>query len=157
VTNRLPRLRCAGLTVIELLVGLAIAAALIAIAVPVYRGAVERARVSRAVSDIAEISMSLTRAHTVLGRWPNSLAEVAVGDRLDPWGRPYRYLAIDVVPPPRTGQVRRDRNLNPLNRDFDLYSVGPDGDTQAQLTGQRARDDIVRAANGGFIGRAEDH
>jgi general secretion pathway protein G len=62
-----------------------------------------------------------------------------------------------VVPPPPRGQVRRDRNLNPLNRDFDLYSVGPDGVTQTQLTARFARDDIVRAGNGSFIGRAEDH
>jgi general secretion pathway protein G len=53
--------------------------------------------------------------------------------------------------------VRRDKNLNPLNRDFDLYSVGKDGQTQTQLTAARARDDIVRAGNGSFIGKAEDH
>ena len=47
--------------------------------------------------------------------------------------------------------------MNPLNTDFDLYSMGPDGQTQKQLTAAKARDDIVRAGNGGFIGKAEDH
>jgi general secretion pathway protein G len=151
------RSRRAGFTLIELIVVLAVIAALLAIAVPVYNGMVERARVSRAISDIAEISMSLERGRTVLGRWPSSLADLGAGVRLDPWGRPYRYLAIDVVPRPPIGKVRRDRNLNPLNREFALYRVGPDGETQTQLTARKARDDIVRAANGGFIGRAEDH
>ena len=75
----------------------------------------------------------------------------------DPWGNAYRYLAIDYEPPPHTNQLRRDKNLNPLNSDFDLYSVGPDGNTQMQLTAARARDDIVRAGNGSFIGLATEH
>lgn len=136
----------------------AVVAALALIGVPIYQGIVERARVSQAVRDIAEISMALERRRTVTGGWPSSLAEL--GGRiptLDPWGRPYRYLAIDTKPPPTKGKIRRDKNLNPLNRDYDLYSVGPDGETQTQLTARKARDDIVRAGNGSFIGRAEDH
>lgn len=137
---------------------LAVAAALAMIAIPVYSGIVERQKVGQAVRDIAEISMALERRRTVIGTWPASLAELGGNvPTIDPWGNPYRYLAIDVEPRPTIGQVRRDKNLNPLNRDFDLYSVGPDGETQNQLTARKARDDIVRAANGSFIGKAEDH
>jgi general secretion pathway protein G len=46
--------------------------------------------------------------------------------------------------------------MNPLNTDFDLYSSGPDGRTQTQLTANFARDDIVRAGNGSYIGTAQD-
>ncbi|MCK7593029.1 type II secretion system protein GspG [Pseudomarimonas salicorniae] len=145
-------------TLIELLLALGAAAAVALIAVPMYRDAVDKARTSRAVADIAEISMALERRRTVLGRWPPTLDDLPGNPPLiDPWGRPYRYLAIAVKPPPPTGKVRRDKNLNPLNRDFDLYSTGPDGETQTQLTARKARDDIVRAGNGSFIGRAEDH
>jgi general secretion pathway protein G len=54
-------------------------------------------------------------------------------------------------------EVRKDRNLVPINTDFDLYSVGPDGDSQAPLTAAASRDDIVRANDGRFIGKAEDY
>ena len=45
----------------------------------------------------------------------------------------------------------------PLNSDFDLYSMGPDGQTATPLTAKASRDDIVRANNGGFIGVASDY
>lgn len=158
VRTRSRQLSQTAFSLIELLVILVVLAALTLIVVPTYTRFVERARVSQAIADIAEISMALQRRHTVLGAWPNSLAGLSANlPFTDPWGRPYRYLAIDVRPAPPTGKVRRDRNLNPLNRDFDLYSVGPDGETQTQLTGRKARDDIVRAGNGSFIGKAEDH
>ncbi len=47
--------------------------------------------------------------------------------------------------------------MNPVNSDYDLYSKGPDGDTQKQFTAAKARDDIVRANNGRYYGTAEDH
>ena len=46
--------------------------------------------------------------------------------------------------------------LAPLNSDFDLYTVGPDGITHASLGNSASRDDIVRARDGGFIGTAEE-
>jgi general secretion pathway protein G len=42
----------------------------------------------------------------------------------------------------------------PINTDFDLYSKGADGDSVAALTAAKSRDDVVRAANGAFIGLA---
>jgi general secretion pathway protein G len=55
------------------------------------------------------------------------------------------------------GQLRKDRNLVPINTDFDLFSRGKDGQTNFPLTAQRSRDDIVRANNGGYIGLASDY
>lgn len=75
----------------------------------------------------------------------------------DPWGNPYQYLPIDINPPPNKGQVRKDKSLNPLNSDFDLYSMGPDGQTRLPLTTPTAKDDIIRAGNGSFIGIASDY
>jgi general secretion pathway protein G len=51
--------------------------------------------------------------------------------------------------------MRKDRNLVPINSDYDLYSMGPDGESMPPLTAARSRDDIVRANNGGFVGTAE--
>jgi hypothetical protein len=51
----------------------------------------------------------------------------------------------------------KDKSLHPLNSDYDLYSMGPDGQSQTPLTAKASRDDIIRANNGGFIGVVEDH
>ena len=37
-----------------------------------------------------------------------------------------------------------------------VYSIGPDGLTNASLTHANSRDDVVRARDGGFIGTAEE-
>jgi general secretion pathway protein G len=52
------------------------------------------------------------------------------------------------------GQPRKDRFLVPINTDFDLYSVGRDGESVPSLNAVKSRDDVVRAANGAFIGLA---
>lgn len=148
----------AGFTLVELVIAVVIVATLAIIAIPSYRSYVERTLQNKAIQDINQLDMAIVRYRTLNGTYPPNLA--ALGANLpvnDPWGNPYQYLAIDVVPAPNTGAVRRDRNLNPLNSDYDLYSMGPDGQTQTQLTAARARDDIVRAGNGGFIGLASDH
>jgi general secretion pathway protein G len=54
------------------------------------------------------------------------------------------------------GQARKDRFLVPINTDYDLYSMGPDGRSVAPLTANASRDDIIRASDGTFIGRACD-
>jgi general secretion pathway protein G len=51
-------------------------------------------------------------------------------------------------------QARKDRFLVPINTDFDLYSMGKDGKSVPSLTAAASRDDVVRAANGAFIGLA---
>ena len=58
---------------------------------------------------------------------------------------------------PGVGDFRKDKNLNPLNTDYDLYSVGKEGATASALTAKSSRDDIVRANDGAFIGRGEDY
>lgn len=55
------------------------------------------------------------------------------------------------------GKQRRDRFMNPVNTDYDLYSMGPDGETSTQFTSRKGRDDIVRANNGGYYGIASEH
>ena len=52
------------------------------------------------------------------------------------------------------GKWRKDRFLIPLNTDFDLYSMGKDGITNAPLTAEASWDNVVRANNGGYVGLA---
>ncbi len=69
----------------------------------------------------------------------------------DPWGNGYRYLNHATA---SNGAYRKDKNIVPINADYDLYSMGKDGATAAPLTAAPSRDDIVRANNGRFVGRA---
>lgn len=52
---------------------------------------------------------------------------------------------------------RKDKNLHPINSDYDLYSVGHDGESVEPLTAKKSHDDIIRANNGDFIGYAENY
>jgi len=143
-----------GFTLVELMVTLLVGALLASIAVPSYQNVVEQLRVGRAINDIHTLSLQIERWHTHTFDYPDSLAAASLDGLNDPWGRPYRYLKISTA---TTAQVRRDRNLRPINNDFDLYSVGKDGQTQTQLQGRRARDDVVRANNGSYVGLAKDY
>jgi len=146
--------RARGQTIVELMIGLLIAVVLVAIAIVGYQNYRERIRVSQAITDIG--AMSVIIKHYIVDNQspPASLADVGLGYRLDPWGRPYYYL--DLTSKNGKGNSRRDKKLNPLNSDFDLYSAGKDGLTQTQLQAHNSRDDVVRARDGKFIGLASD-
>ena len=70
-----------------------LAAALIvgSFAIPAFNGYIERARVSRAVSDIGTLGLQLYRWQRKTNALPASLAEAGLAG-VDPWGRPYMYL-----------------------------------------------------------------
>lgn len=141
-----------GFTLIELLVAVAVLAVLAAMAVPKLRDSIERARVVQAVGDLRVLETDvMAYAAENGGELPESLADVGRGDMTDPWGRRYRYLPLDDVP---SGKARKDRFLVPLNSDFDLYSVGADGETRLALTAESAQDDVIRANDGSYLGLA---
>ncbi len=146
-----------GFGLLELMVVLVIAGLLASLAIPAYNDFIDRARTSRAIGDIASISLEIEKFRLVNDSMPPfDLAELPVAVPLDPWGRPYSYLNIAAADPGKGG-FRKDGNLNPLNTDFDLYSAGKDGDSKGPLNAKASRDDIVRANNGAFVGRAEDY
>lgn len=148
-----------GFTLIELLIVLAIVATLAAIAIPGYISTRNKAKIAMAISEIKLIEKAISDFCADNGDFPNSLSDIVGLKQLsDPWDRPYQYLRIDGgTTPGLNGKRRRDKNANPVNSDFDLYSLGRDGVTTAQFTGKKARDDIVRANNGRFYGLAEKH
>ena len=146
-----------GFGLVELMVTLVIAALLVSLAVPAYDVFAQRAKVSGAIGDIGKLSLAIE--HYRLNnndRIPLSLAELGVAVPLDPWGRSYQFLNIPAAGPGK-GALRKDGKLNPLNTDFDLYSLGKDGESAGPLSAEESRDDVVRANNGSFIGLGEDY
>ena len=146
-----------GFTVLELMLALAILALLATISIPMYGQFVARANTAQAIAAIAIIDMQIERFISNNFRPPDSLADVPGADRVDPWGRPYQFLRIaGNTTPGLRGRLRKDRNLVPINSDYDLYSLGEDGESRPPLTAGLSRDDVVRAADGSFVGAAED-
>ncbi len=132
--------------------------ALSAIVIPVYQGYVDDARLAAVRKDMALISVHLDRFRTDnAGSLPDSLAETPASHLRDPWGNPYQFLNIEDADTAGLGMVRKDKNLVPLNTDYDLYSKGKDGESKAPLTAAASHDDIVRANNGAYIGPASDY
>lgn len=138
-----------GMTLIELLAVMAIIGMLSALAIPKYQDIVEKARIARAIGDIEAIQTDLMTSDTL----PDDLGVIGRATMLDPWGRPYVY---NKFPPNRNVPqgARRDRFLVPINSEFDLYSVGKDGNSNPPLQSGPSRDDVVRGNDGGFIGLA---
>ena len=143
--------RMSGFTLLELMFALGIMVLLGAIAVPGYRAIKTRIDNSNAIADLNTLSLSLKRWELNRGRLPDTLAEAGLDGLVDPWGRPYEYLNLAGANP---GQMRKDKNLVPINTDFDLYSMGKDGLSRPPLTAKHSQDDIVRANDGGYIGLA---
>jgi general secretion pathway protein G len=142
-----------GFTIIELALVLAIISILSAIAIPKYLNYLYKSKVSVAISDIRLLQAKIREFEAERGL-PDSLDSLPGAPFLDPWGNPYRYLNIATSSP---GFIRKDKNLHPLNTDFDLYSMGPDGKTAAQVTSNFGKDDIIRANDGAFIGEASQY
>ncbi len=150
------RQRCsAGFTIIELTVTLLVVAVLAAIALPAYRDHRERVRIGQAESDIAAMSAVIANYQLDARAYPDTLADAGLGGMRDPWGNPYGYLNLGGKG--AKGLARKDHSLVPINTDFDLYSMGPDGKTAPPLTAKASRDDVVRANNGAFVGVASDY
>jgi len=149
--------RASGFTVIEILIVVAIVGTLASIAVPKYADYKERVKVAQAVRDIAALSLLINNYQLDARNYPPNLASVGNAGKLDPWGRPYVYLNLQDPALKGKGQARKNKNLVPINSDFDLYSVGKDGDSAGPLTAGKSRDDVIRANDGGFIGLARDY
>ena len=147
--------RSPGFTLIEVLIVIAILGVLAGLATAKYSDYRERVRVSQAVTEIGALSVTISQYALENNHMPpDSLADVRAGGKLDPWGRPYQYF--NLVNSKGNGSARKDKKLNPLNTDFDLYSMGKDGASQTSLMAKTSRDDVIRAGDGRFIGLARD-
>lgn len=142
-----------GFTLVELMLAVGLVAVLLALAVPAYRSHRNKVLSGHAAKEIAMMSAGIEAWRLDNRAYPPSLAAAGFGNRLDPWGRAYHYYNIDGG---NRGFARKDRALNPINTDFDLYSRGPDGVTNNQLSHRSSDDDVLRGGNGRFVGIAKN-
>ena len=144
-------------TMVELALVMLIIALIYSSIAPVYMHIVEEKKTDAAVDKIELMELDITEFYKDNGRFPDSLEEIYNPVPLDPWGNPYQYLNILDNPAKGKGKLRKDKNLVPINSDFDLYSMGPDGESASPLTASISKDDIVRGRNGDFVGLATDY
>jgi general secretion pathway protein G len=145
-----------GFTLVELLTTIGVLAALAALMLPQFAGYRLQAQIAKAISDLRTLDTSVQLYKITNGAFPSSLSELANGSIQDAWGQSYQYLKIEGNTKAK-GSARKDKFLVPINSDFDLYSMGPDTKTAAPLTAKASQDDIIRANDGRYIGRASDY
>lgn len=134
---------------------MAIISIVIAFALPAYTSHLERNEKRAAVATMMTLSEHINGYLTRHKRLPESLDVLELSNpAIDPWGRPYIYI-----------RGSRDNGLSlpkvhdsgrPLNTDYELYSKGPDGETNNRVSSPVSQDDIIRAGNGRYIGIASD-
>ena len=120
-------------------------------AAPSLQRAREQAQVGAAIAEIRIIEAELAIYIEINFGPPVSLAAIDRAGLIDPWGYPYVYRVVT-----GPGGARKDKFMVPLNTDYDLYSVGADGDSVAPLSAKKSKDDVIRALNGGYVGLAEN-
>lgn len=145
-------------SLIEILVAIAIIGTLVALLVPSVSAMLDKMRVTKARAEIGIVGAKIQAHLAESGDLPAAIDEVELVDRIDPWGNPYQYLIIlGQKQSEVAGKWRKDRFLVPINSDFDLYSMGKDGESQPPLTAKASHDDIIRANNGEYIGEASKY
>jgi general secretion pathway protein G len=171
------RSRQMGLTLMELIIIMAIIAILSGIAIPLYLGQIEKARVIKAIAQLDNLQLEITNFELNHNRLPDTLQEIRSKNLNDPWGNPYRYLNFATLeedseaeeespkkkkkkkkgkksPTEVEDARRRDLYNELLNLEYDLYSCGKDGKSAASITEKQSEDDIVRGQDGNYIGLA---
>ncbi len=143
----------AGFTIVELLVVTVIVGTLSTMAAPSLQRAREQAQVAAAIAEVRIIASELAIYTEINFGNPGSLAAINRAGLLDPWGYSYIYNPLTG---PGKGKARKDKFMVPLNSDYDLYSVGPDGRSRGPLSAKDSKDDVIRALDGAYFGLADD-
>jgi general secretion pathway protein G len=140
--------RVDAFTFIELIITISIIGVLCGIAAPIYADFKYRSQLEIAKAIIREIESGINVYYIRYGTYPATLDDAMQVVPLDPWGYPYQYVSSQ--DPTWSSKYRVDRNMQPLNTDYDLYSIGMDGQTNRNLAAMVSLDDVLRAGNGAF-------
>jgi general secretion pathway protein G len=138
-------------TLVELMLVMVAIALLTTMAMSSYQKFTDRARNAQAASDIREIDAAIIRFYVANNSYPALLTDIGI-TKTDPWKQTYRYRVLN-----GPKGARKDGGLQPINSDYDLYSVGKDGVTAVQISSGAGADDIVRGRNGNYVGLGKDY
>lgn len=146
----------AGFTLIELIFVVVILMVLAAISFPVYSKVVDGVKVARTKQEIRVLETEIQGYFYENNAYPATLADINRAGLLDPWENNYKYR--NIANPDGGALAERRRFADPLNTDFDLYSMGRDGLTEQQVNGGggTGKDDVIRASNGAYNGRGDE-
>jgi general secretion pathway protein G len=148
----------AGFTLIELMAVVAILGILTVVAMPRLFAATEKARYARGIREIKNIHMAIEQYRLAKGTIPLTMTDLIPlhfsAPPVDPWGNPYVYGNFAVITP---GARRKDGPLVPINKEYDIYSAGPNGISTPNIRSNSAQDDIIFAQDGGFINVATEY
>lgn len=148
-----------AMTLIELMLVIAVLGVIVTIAIPSYRSYIDKTDNALAISQLVTIQSVIERYYLEKQRYPADLADISgslPGNGIDPWGNKYLYLNIADDWPQSRGPARKDRKTNPINTQYDLYSIGKDGRSSKQISQKFSLDDIILARDGKFIGLADE-
>jgi general secretion pathway protein G len=129
---------------VELLIVMAIIAMLSTIAMTSYAKIKTTAQISRAKVEIRGMEREINAYATEKGAIPANLDAINRQGQKDPWGQEYVYN------PDLSVNSRTDAGID-INIDFDLFSKGVDGQTEATINTGFGIDDIIRGMNGAFV------
>jgi general secretion pathway protein G len=138
-----------GFTLIELIVVTAILGVLAAMSIPAYNDYINKTKTAKAKSDIRTLCTEIN-AYIMdnNGAKPANLGLINRLGLKDPWGRPYVYS---------NSALLEDTLGFTLNKEFDVYSLGADGDTNITPVGfPVTADDIVSYSDGSYVDLRKD-
>ena len=146
---------CLGITIFELIIAVLIVFTLTGIALPLYTRYRDNVKMVQAVADIRTIEHDIYIYEGYATKLPDDLSQIGKGLLRDPWGNSYQYYNAQTGT--GKGKQRFDKLFKPLNTDFDLYSMGKNGQSENNLDKPVSLDDIVRALNGEYVGLASEY
>ena len=158
-----------GFTLVELLVAIAILGILTFMGMSAYAHFIDKAKKTRAIAEISLLEKEIMDFFHTNDRNPFTLAEIGQGTMLDPWKSSYQYTNFETAPNAeekwRTkgkdnkgqGKGKGLDKATAVNSDYDLYSRGKDRMSVPPLEDEASKDDIIRAADGRYLGLASEY
>ena len=141
-----------GFTLVEVLVVIAIVAILAIIALPSYSMLKDLAKNARAETEIRMLEKGIALYVVDNNVLPTQLSDIPNATLIDPWLNQYKYYPI-TVPNDPGAYAYTVQGTDLVNTDYDLFSMGKDGQTAYLMTpeGSTSSDDIIRCGQIGKV------